>query len=356
MNALTGLTDRLLGLLRRVGAVLPGGRATQVLVAGAVVLAAGAAGTKLYLDRAEELPHDAVFRVHGKVFTQEQFEQRVSLVELLYGVSKPTEAAKVDEFNRTVAKAVAVSLIVEEAARERDIVIADKAASDRLGQLIADSGMDRRAFIQHLGSRGLSEGDVLEEVKFQQANARLFTQVTKSVRPTTDADARRYFDEHRAELATPESRGLVNIVVTSKDQATRVARLARSGTDFAALVERYSIDESTKSHGGSLGVVQAEQLDTGYAAEAFAAARGEIFGPVRTEHGWNIGRVTDVRRPEPVSFARIRDVLKSKLDYDAQLKVWNAFLSDRIRAADVVYAADYRPDEPDALPASPLGG
>ena len=352
MNARWLMTSSALG---RPGAVVPVGRRMKVALAGALLLIAGTAGTKVFLFGPPALPHDAVFRVDGTVITKQQFAQRVALLEFLYGVAKPSESAKVDEFNRTVAKAVAVSLIVENAARERNIVIADKAASDQLEKLVRDSGMDRRAFIQELGSRGLSERDVLDEIKFQQANARLYTQVTKGVPQTTAADAERYFDDHRAEMATPESRRLNNIVVASKDQARRIAHLAKSGDDFAALVAQYSIDESTRGNGGSLGMVRAEELDTDYAAVAFAAGKGEVFGPVRTAHGWNVGRVADVQRPAPLSFTQLKDALQSKLDVEAKTKVWNAFLTEQIRAAQVVYASDYRPSDPEALPEPSAG-
>jgi parvulin-like peptidyl-prolyl isomerase len=349
----TGMYGHLARLLGRPGTVAPTGARMTVLLVAVLLAIAGTAGTRLFLNQSAALPHDAVFRVDGTVVTKQQFTQRVALVEFLYGVTKPSEPAKVNEFNRVVAKAVAVSLIVEKAARQRDIVIADKTASDQLEKLIRDSGMDRRAFIQELGSRGLSERDILNEIKFQKANARLFAQVTKAVPPTTDAAAKRYFDDHRDEMATPESRGLVNIVVASKDQARRIAHLAKAGGNFAALVEQYSLDESTRSTGGSLGMVQAAQLDTGYANAAFAARKGEVFGPVQTSHGWNVGRVTDVQRSAPLSFAQLKDALKVKLDDEATTEVWNAFLTDRIRDAQVVYAPDYRPSDPDALPEPP---
>lgn len=346
---------RLVGLLGRPGAVVPAGRGMKLALAGALLLIVGTAGGKVFFSGASELPRDAVFRVDGTVITEQQFAQRVTLLEFLYGVARPSESAKVDEFNRTVAKAVAVSLIVENAARERNIVIADKAASDQLEKLIRDSGMDRRAFIQELGSRGLSERDVLDEIKFQQANARLYTQITRGVPLTTAADAKRYFEDHRAEMATPESRRLVNIVVASKDQARRIAHLAKSGDDFAALVEQFSIDESTRGNGGSLGMVRAEELETGYAAAAFAAGKGEVFGPVQTVHGWNVGRVADVQRSAPLSFTQLKDALRSRLDVEAKTKVWNAFLTEQISSAQVVYAPDYRPSDPDALPQPAAG-
>jgi peptidyl-prolyl cis-trans isomerase C len=339
-----------LELMGRPVPVFPGGRRAMVMLIGLLLLIAGGAGIRIFRHEAQGLPEDAVFRVDGTVVTKEQLQHRAALMEFLYGVVKPAERAKVDDFNRSLAKAVAVSAIVERAAREQNIVIADKAASDQLQKMIADSGTDRRAFVQGLGSRGLSERDVLDEIKLQQANVRLFAQVTKEVPAATDADIKRYFAEHRGEMTVPESRGLLNVVVSSESQARRVAQLAKSGDDFATLAERFSIDESTRGNGGSLGTVEAEQLDAGYATAAFAATNGQVFGPVKTSHGWNVGQVTAIHRATPLSFPQVKDSIASKLDQDAKQAAWDAFLANRIKAAHVQYAPDFRPSDPDAPP------
>ncbi|MFC7500422.1 peptidyl-prolyl cis-trans isomerase [Nocardioides sp. GCM10030258] len=347
--------NSLIPLLRRPGFLVPGPRQVRVCVAILLLLIGATATTRLIETRGDALPDGAVFRLDGKVFTEQQLEQRAALVEFLYGVTKPDAAAKADEFNRALAKAVAVSLIVERAAQSRSIVIADKAASDKLEKMIADSGTSRRTFIQQLGSHGLSEADILREIKFQQANEQLFAQVTKDIKPTTDEEAKKYFDDHSAEMATPEYRNLANIVVSTKDQAEQVALLARSGRRFPALVTKYSIDESTRGKDGSLGTVEANQLEDAYAAAAFSARKGSVFGPVETPQGWNVGRVDDIQPSTPLDFATIKDALMSRLTYDAQLKSWNAFLVDQVKAAHVTYASNYRPADPDEVPSQSVG-
>lgn len=134
-----------------------------------------------------------------------------------------------------------------------------------------------------------------------------------------------------------------------------MVRLARSGVPFGRLVERYSIDESTRGKGGALGTLTADQLESGYAREAFAAAEGGFFGPVQTPQGWNVGRVTAVEASEPTSYDRVKDALKARLSYEAKLKAWNAFLTDQVKAADLVYADDYQPADPDQLPSPAIG-
>lgn len=341
-----------LGDFRARSTLAPKGYRAGVVAVLLLALFCGS-GAKLVSYNMNALPADAVFRTSNATMTKQQLQQRVNLMEFVYGLQPPKDPGQMDGFNRSVAKAMAVSDIVDDAARSQGIVVADKAASDQLDKMIKENGIpDRATFIQQLGARGISEQGVLDEIKRQQANARLFGNVTKSVKPATDADAHRYYDQHRKDMVSPEQRDVMNIVVPSPEEAQQAAQQANSGGDFGQIAKQTSIDGSTKDHGGSLGLVQADQLDPAYAKVAFGAPRGAVFGPVHTSQGWNVGKVNDVRPSAPLSFEQVKDPIKTKLDNDAKLGSWNQFLSERIKDADVVYAPEYQPPNPDASPAN----
>lgn len=337
---------------RRRATVLPSGFRAQSLVAVLLLVLAGGSGAKLVMHRMDALSDDAALRVSGSVVTKQELQHRVVLMEFLYGLQQPTDPKQVDLFNRSVAKAIAVSDIVDNAARAGGIVIADKAASDQIDKMITDNTTwkDRQAFIRDIGNRGLSEQDIIGEVKRQQGNARLFAQVTAAIKPSTDADAQRYYDANKPQMVSPEQRTISNIVVASQEQAQRIAQQAGAGSDFAALAKQYSIDGSTKDTGGALGTVQAAQLDAGFAKVAFGAAKGAQFGPVQTPQGWNVGQVTDVHPAVPLSIEQVRDAVKTKVDNDAKLKSWQDYLAGQIKAAGVRYAPAYQPADPDSPP------
>jgi peptidyl-prolyl cis-trans isomerase C len=333
--------------------VVPGGFRSQGILAVVLVLLAGGSGAGLAVREAKALPDDAVFRAFGTVLTEQQLSRRVVAMEFLYGLQRPADPAQLDKFDRSVAKAVATSAVVDQAARESGVVVPDNEVADQLGKLLGQNpGQDRRAFTDALGARGLSEQDVLDEIRRQQVNARLFEQVTKPVAPSTDDDAARFYDGHRDQMVSPEQRGLLNIVVSTEDKARGLADQAKSGADFGALARQDSLDGSTKDNGGALGTVRADQLDPGYASAAFSAGQGAVFGPVRTPQGWNVGRVTQIRSAVPMTLDEVRGAIKAKLDNDAKLARWNDFLAGRLKAAEVEYAPRYRPADPDEPPAT----
>lgn len=298
--------------------------------------------------RMTALPDDAVFELHGDVVTTDELDDRLVVLKALYGVQRP---AGDEEFNRAAAKSMAVSRILEEASAERDIVIADKVAQDTLDKLIDAQMTDgRAAFDDFLAASGISEVDVLDEIKRQLATSRLVEEVTAGVAESTAEEVRAAYDSHQDTMVTPERRRLRNIVVASKGDAVRVIRLARAGSPFPALAATWSRDGTSRDKGGSIGTVTEDMLEEEYAAAAFAAPLQGYFGPVKTRFGWNVGLVVSIVPAEPLTFDQVRSQIATELRNKARLQVWRDYLTDLLKDADVEYADDYRPDHPYSPP------
>lgn len=323
-----------------------GGLGVMVALAAVVAFVVG-------VRESDDLPADAALSYEGTVVTEAELDRHAEVLGALYGIQEPEEADKRDAFQRDIAKAVAVSMILENAAEEQDIVISDKAARDTLASMVEGQlGSDPRAFTDLLTRFGVTEHEILVEVKRQQAIARLFQDRTvDAVEDVTPEEVRAYFAEDPARFATPERRALRNIVVkTRREAAALVARLRR-GDDFVALARATSLDDATRARGGAMGLVRADELEATYADAAFAAAPGRVFGPVRTQFGWNVGQVVRVLPGEDVRFEDVETEVTDHVRSERALAAWRDWLRDRIRAADVEYAAAYRPEDPDEPPA-----
>ena len=334
-----------------LGWLVPRGRASVASLVLAVTLAVGS-GVVLTTSAAESLPAGAILEYRGNIVTEEQLSDRVSSLEALYGVTPPTDVDDVDDFRRAAAKSAAVGLVLEHEAVERDIVVSDKQARAELSKIISDRlGGDRDAFVRFLADAGVTEGVILEEIKRTIATNRLFEAVTADVPDATEAEARKEYDARRADMTTPEKRVLRNIVVASKEDADAVHAALGSGAAFARVARTSSLDASTKDNDGRLGTVEETELDPAYAAVAFAARQGAVFGPVQSQHGWNVGKVERVVPGEPLGFEQVRATLVQALTSRAQLDAWRDWLGDVLERADVEYADEYRPADPTSAPA-----
>ncbi|WP_067430599.1 peptidylprolyl isomerase [Nocardioides jensenii] len=324
-------------------------RGLALLVVVAVVAAAGVAGYRMFTG----LPDDAALKYHDDVITTSELDDRVDVLTALYGIQKPAGDKEKDKFERDVAKAVAVSLILDDAAKDRDIVISDKSARDTLASMVDNQlANSQKDFTALLAKFGIGEDDVLDEVKRQQAIALLFREVTKSdLDKLTADDVRAYYDQDPSRFATPEQRHLRNIVVATKRDANAVVAALRRGDDFRAVARTVSRDDATRDNGGDLGTVAQAELDPTFAEKAFAAKPGTVFGPVKTAYGWNVGQVVKVVPARQRPFAKIKDQVADTLRSERALEVWRDWLGDEIKDADVEYADDYRPEHPDEPPA-----
>lgn len=325
------------------------GRALGVVA----VVTAVAVGVVFYVLRSDDLPEGAAFRYQARVVTEKDLSDRVAVLEALYGVKRPTDPATARTFDRDAAKSMAVSLVLAHEAAKKDVVVSSKEAQTELDKLIDQQLTGgRAAFVEFLSTSGISERDVLDEIKSQIATSRLLADVTADVDPATAEQARRTYDQHRGQMVTPEGRRLVNIVVETRRDADRVVKLAEKSGKLAPLAATWSLDGSTRDKQGDLGLITKQQLDGPYADVAFRASKGEIFGPVRTSYGWNVGQVTEIVSAKHLRFKDVETQIRERITADARLKVWRKFFVSALKRADVTYAEAYRPKNPTSPPSA----
>ncbi|PXY20630.1 parvulin peptidyl-prolyl isomerase [Prauserella flavalba] len=331
---------------------VPRTKRARALLAVVLVLLLGGGTAGYFWWKSGELPDGVAFRVGDKMVTVDDVNKEMDTLRALYGVQRPTDANALDRYWRDGAKAQAVSIVLDDAARAQNITIADKTARDVLSRYIAqqigEGPSARDEFVRALGNAGTSEQAVLTEIKRQLALNQLFDQVTAG-QTVTDEEVRQAFDQRRAQLGTPERRHLRNIVVRTKEEADQVLADIRGGSTFEDVAARTSLD-STRTAGGDLGELSSDQLDESYRGPAFSARPGTVFGPVQNEHGWNVGKVEQVLPPIPAEFEQVKGRLKDTLLLEKSLRVWRDWLAEQIKRADVQYADRYLPADPDAPP------
>ncbi len=106
--------------------------------------------------------------------------------------------------------------------------------------------------------------------------------------------------------------------ILNKDEAkaNEVANKARSGEDWNELAKAYSEDVKTRDNGGDLGWIARGNLviDNLQVPEfedaAFKAKKDEIFGPVKTQAGFQVGKLEDKKGKIQESYSSWLESLK----------------------------------------------
>lgn len=324
------------------------------VIAGAVVLLLVCATALFLVLRPGGLPSDAVFRLDGRTYVHDDLEQFLRQQQALYGTEPPDLSQ--DTPRRAAAQSYAVSLIVDQAAEEAGVSVSDAEVAAAESDFIDRSyPAGRDAFIEALAAEGVSEQDVVDELRRQLLVSALYDEVTKdvSVETATVVDTYR---SNPDEFVQQETRLVSEIVLPSCGVARSVAPRLTDARAFARVARTRSLDSTTATKGGSLGFVARDQLQAAFGAAAFAARVGETFGPVRAEGGdyCYLGMVLEVRPERALGFEEVRVALTRELGAARGLERWKSYLEDQIRDADVEYADRYRPADPDAVPGAEL--
>lgn len=140
----------------------------------------------------------------------------------------------------------------------------------------------------------------------------------EEVRAQYRADQERY----RRQAAREAAHILIEVPGDAPEEAVQEARAKAeqlheriaAGADFAALAREHSDDAGSAAQGGELGYLTRGTMDEAFDQALFALDEpGAVSEPVRTDYGFHLIQLLDVRASEPQSFAEARDEIEQDL-------------------------------------------
>jgi peptidyl-prolyl cis-trans isomerase C len=170
---------------------------------------------------------------------------------------------------------------------------------------------------------------------------------------TADEALKKSYDEHKVQFSTPAVRAQ-HILVKEEALANELfAQVTDGGADFAALATQHSVDKGSAVKGGDLGWFEQGRMVKPFADAAFAADENQIVGPVPTQFGYHIIKVTGKRSEIPFEEAR------PKLEEMAKREAIEKFIEETKSSAAVVWTDKLEVDKPswvkEPAPAAPVG-
>lgn len=168
-----------------------------------------------------------------------------------------------------------------------------------------------------------------DEFMTEEAAALEYVEVTRaevaaSIK-VTDADLQQYYDEHKDAFSAPEERHADHILITPKkgetDEQTKaraeaVLKRVQGGEDFAQVAKQVSEDPGTAKQGGDLGWIGRGMLTGPFEDALFGMKVGEVTGPVKTDFGYHIIRLEEIRGGEVQPFDKVKDKLLKQVRTD----------------------------------------
>jgi peptidyl-prolyl cis-trans isomerase D len=126
-----------------------------------------------------------------------------------------------------------------------------------------------------------------------------------------DSELQAWYDAHKTQFAQPERRSVQVAVAPDQAKAEALAAQWRGGADWAA------VQKAADAAGGSAVAMDAatepQIPDAALAKAAFGAAPDQVDGPVQTALGWAVLRVTQVQAAQAQSFAQVKDQVRTQM-------------------------------------------
>lgn len=137
-----------------------------------------------------------------------------------------------------------------------------------------------------------------------------------------EAALREHYRSQAERYTTPEQRKARHILVKlpedadedsvaeARQQAEELVARIEAGEDFAALAKQHSEDELSASSGGDLGFIARGDLEPSFEDVLFTLEKGEINDPVRTDLGFQVVQLTEIKPAQQESFEDMRAVVE----------------------------------------------
>ena len=145
-------------------------------------------------------------------------------------------------------------------------------------------------------------------------------QYLKDKKPT-DAELRAEYDARVATMDKKQYRAS-HILVKTEEEASKIIAQLNAGGNFAQIAKAKSLDTVSAEKGGDLEWFAPSAMTPEFGNAITALKKGETSAaPAKTEYGFHVIRVTDIRDAVPPPFENVKDQMAQAVDAK-KLKDW----------------------------------
>ncbi len=185
-----------------------------------------------------------------------------------------------------------------------------------LAAQIKDEVITREIFMQEAQKRGL---DASDDFRVQLDLARqailireLFADYQKK-NPVTDAEVKAEYDKYVAANGGKEYRAR-HILVAKEDEAKAIIASLKKGGKFEEIAKKQSKDPGSGANGGDLDWAAPGNYVPEFSKAMVALKKGQLTdAPVKSQFGWHIIRLDDVREAQMPKFEDVKPQIAQQL-------------------------------------------
>lgn len=192
---------------------------------------------------------------------------------------------------------------------------------------LLDRLIEEKIWLRDADANGVTKRpDLLLQIEAQKRDLLIRTWVNEVMAKNpapSDSEATVYYREHMDEWKTPANVTLRHIQTKTEAEAKKVLAATKlKGADWDKLVKQFTADTLTRTNGGSLGTATRDGgfasigVQPALAESAMALGAGKIGGPFKTDKGWHIVKVENVRAETVRDFDQVRSFIVRQMQQE----------------------------------------
>lgn len=216
---------------------------------------------------------------------------------------------------------------------KREMTAQGQPDSPELDARVRESLINLELLSKAASAKGLDKDPkmvAVMELRRMDQMAKMFLEDYVKTHPVTEADLKAAYEKVKAGPAFTEFKARHILVKSEAEAKTVLAELGKKGAKFDALAKKFSKDPGSAKNGGDLGWADPSSFVPEFSKAMVALKPGDITKtPVKTQFGFHIIQLDNVRKGEVASFDEMRGDLTKQL---GQMRVREAIAEIRAKA------------------------
>jgi peptidyl-prolyl cis-trans isomerase C len=235
-----------------------------------------------------------------------------------------------------IVSTLSTSLFLNTAFAQNAVIVNGKPIpKSQLDQLVEKSGqpnnpqvrdqaremlVTRELIIQEANNRALTQKDAVRDQLEQARIGILVSAVFQDYiqrEGIAEADINAAYEQAKAQYSGGKEYHVQHILVDKESDAKAITAQIKAGTNFGELAKSKSKDPGSAPNGGDLGWVTEKSLVPEFSSAMVKLSKGQVTEkPVKSQFGWHIIKMDDIRDTKIPSLDEMRDELKQMISSD----------------------------------------
>lgn len=272
--------------------------------------------------------------VNDEVITQQDIDQLLAVLYAQYSQEYKGDELlqKMEQVKKDILNQVIEDKLVLSRAKELDIKVTESEISERL-DYIKKGFSSEEEFYKTLETQGVTIANLKDRYRDQIMMKKLVDYEVKSKISVLPSEISDYYEKHKDQYRGTDSYRVKNILIKAKDAVSfelakveieNVYNKLKEGGNFDDFAKQFSQGPNAEN-GGDMGYIKQGQMLEALDMAIFKLKPGEFSEPVKSEIGYHIFKVEDIKYGRLSSLEDVNKDIQMALFQDkfkAQVNEW----------------------------------